>query len=96
MYTVSLNDTERYYLRLLLLNIRGATSFEDLKTIDNRTYETFKEAAIQRNLLADDKEWEEAMEEAVSFKMPTQLRQLFAYICIFGMPKDPRNLWDKF
>jgi hypothetical protein len=36
------------------------------------------------------------MEEAVSFKMPTQLRQLFAYICIFGTPKDPRNLWDKF
>ncbi len=86
MYNVSLNDPESYYLRLLL-NIRGAISFEDLKTMDNKTYETFKVAAIQRKLLADDKEWEEAMAEAVIFKIPTQLRQFSAYICILARLK---------
>ncbi len=96
MYTVSLNEPERYYPRLLLLNIRGATSFEYLKTVDNTLYETSKEAAIKRNLLAEDKEWEEALEEAGSFRMPRQLRQLFAFICIFGTPKNPRSLWDRF
>jgi hypothetical protein len=96
MYTVSLNEPERYYLRLLLLTIKGATSFDYLKTVDNVLYKTFKEAAIQRNLLADDKEWEDAIEEAGSFRMPPQLRQLFAFICIFGTPKNPRSLWDKF
>jgi len=96
MYTVSLNEPERYYLRLLLLNVRGATSFDYLKTVNNIVYKTFKEAAIQRNLLADDKEWENALEEAGSFRMPQQLRELFAFICIFGTPKNPRFLWDKF
>jgi hypothetical protein len=96
MYTVSMNEAERYYLRLLLLNVKGATSFEHLKTVNNVLYETFKEAAIHRNLLADDKEWEEALEEAGSFQMPNQLRQLFAFICIFGSPKDPKSLWEKF
>jgi hypothetical protein len=28
--------------------------------------------------------------------MPPQLRQLFAFICIFGTPKNPRSLWDRF
>jgi hypothetical protein len=96
MYTVSLNEPERYYLRLLLLNVRGATSFDFLKTVYNTLYVTFKEAAIQRNLLVDDKEWEDALEEAGSFRMPPQLRQLFAFICIFGTFKNPRSLWDKF
>jgi hypothetical protein len=41
-----------------------------LKTVDNTLYETSKEAAIKRNLLAEDKEWEDALEEAESFRMP--------------------------
>ncbi len=47
-------------------------------------------------MLADDKEWEDAISEAESFQMSPQLRQLFAYICVFGPPKDPRSLWSKF
>jgi len=96
MYTVSLNDAERYYLRLLLLHVKGATSFQYLRTVENKVFSTFKEAAIERHLLADDKEWEDAISEAESFQMPPQLRQLFAYICVFGPPKDPRSLWFKF
>jgi hypothetical protein len=47
MYTVSLNDPERYYLRLLLLHVRGAKSFEDLKTVDNVTFESFNSLMIK-------------------------------------------------
>ncbi|KAG5576923.1 hypothetical protein H5410_057057 [Solanum commersonii] len=36
---------ERYYLRLLLMNIRGPKSYEALRTVDGRCYTTFREAA---------------------------------------------------
>lgn len=51
MYTVSVSEGEQYYLRLLLLNIPGAKSFDDLKTVNNQLCTTFKEAATLRNLL---------------------------------------------
>jgi hypothetical protein len=72
MYTVCPIDAERYYLRLLL-NVKGTKSFDHLKTVDSKRYSTFEEAAIALNLLADDKEWDEAIEEAGSFQMPSQL-----------------------
>src|SRR5258705_13432815 len=34
MYTVSVKDEERFYLRLLLLHVPGATSFESLRTLN--------------------------------------------------------------
>lgn len=44
----------------------------------------------------DDLEWQRALEEASSFQMPYQLRQLFAYICIFQSPSNALNLWNIF
>lgn len=83
MYNVSPSDSERYHLRLLLLHMVGATSFEGLRTYENVTYSTFKAAATARVLVLDDIEWQRALEEASSFQMLYQLRQLFSYICIF-------------
>ncbi|XP_065318836.1 uncharacterized protein LOC135926834 [Gordionus sp. m RMFG-2023] len=56
MYSVHPNSGERFFLRLLLLHVCGATSFDYLKTINGILMSTFKEAAIKRNLLSDDKE----------------------------------------
>jgi len=39
-------EGERYYLRLLLNHIEGATSFEDLKIINGIKVSTFWEAAL--------------------------------------------------
>ncbi|KAG5568268.1 hypothetical protein H5410_064708 [Solanum commersonii] len=35
-------EGERYYLRLLLTNVRGPTSYEDLRTINGICYDTFR------------------------------------------------------
>ncbi|XP_065322969.1 uncharacterized protein LOC135930111 [Gordionus sp. m RMFG-2023] len=56
MYTVDPKSGERFFLRLLLLHVVGATSFEYLRTVNGVLYNTFKEAAFKRNLLVDDKE----------------------------------------
>ena len=56
MYAVSPLDRERYFLRLLLLNVRGPKSFEDLKTVNGILLPSFHEAAKMRGLLDDDEE----------------------------------------
>ena len=42
IYSVSPRDMERFCLRLLLLSVKGATSYENLRTVDGRCYTTFK------------------------------------------------------
>jgi hypothetical protein len=96
MYSVSPTDIERFHLRLLLLHVRGATSFEYVKTVDGVICDTFKEAARRRHLLADDTGWFKCLEEAEGFQMPKQLRQLFAFLCVWCQPTSPKMLWDHF
>ncbi len=43
-------EIERFSLRLLLLNIPGAKSFGDLKTVEVHTYNTYHEAAVALKL----------------------------------------------
>ncbi len=81
MYNVSAQEQERYYLRLLLLHVTGACSFDDLKTFNGITYGTFRDAAIERKLLKDDTHSENCLEELISFKMPNQLRSCFSMMC---------------
>ncbi|XP_074305055.1 uncharacterized protein LOC141639985 [Silene latifolia] len=92
------NPTEgkRYYLRLLLANVRGPQSFEDLRTVSNVTFSSFQETAYQRGLLEDDNSVENSLLEASNFQMPFALRRLFAILLIYCTPKSPRLLWDCF
>ncbi|UYV73007.1 hypothetical protein LAZ67_10001499 [Cordylochernes scorpioides] len=65
MYSVNIqSDSERFCLRLLLLHISGATSFENLKTFNGIHYQNFKEAAQARYLFEDDKVWDNTLHEA--------------------------------
>jgi len=96
MYSVSPSDSERFHLRLLLLNVRGPQSFDELRTVGSESCATFKEAAFRRELLLDDAEYRYCLEEAASWQMPVQLRQLFAVILVFGTPQNPLDLWTSF
>ena len=48
---------EKYCLRVLLLNRKGAKSFNDLKTVNCKQYSTYREAVEKPGLIEDDKEW---------------------------------------
>jgi hypothetical protein len=101
MYWVPPSAGERYYLRLLLQHVPGATSFEDLRTTNRNTpnavlHPSFKEAAIAMGLLEDDAEWERCLTEASSVATGRQLRELFASILAFNDVTDPKELWNKF
>ncbi len=63
-YYAHLTSDEHYYLRMLLNYVKGATSYEHLRTVDGREHDTFKDACIAMGLLEDDNEWDQALEEA--------------------------------
>src|SRR5207253_6222789 len=80
MYTVSISDEERFYLRLLLTCVPGATSFQHLRAVNNILYPTNKSAAQALGLLEDDVVWRNTLREAAENKMPKELRECFAFI----------------
>ena len=95
MYKV--NPTgEMFFLRLLLLQAKGATSWEDVRTVNGIVLETFREACVLKGLLQDDTEWQNTLSEAVLTHMPKQLRQLFSIILTFCEPDNPLHLWNTY
>ena len=96
IYSVSPNQGARFYIRLNLNHITGATSFTDLRTYNGTAYGTFKECALAMGLLADDKEWFTAMEETSSHAMPAQMRATFAVLLQYCNITEPRRLWEQF
>ena len=60
MYKV--NPTgEMFFLRLLLLQAKGATSWEDVRTVNGIVLETFREACVLKGLWQDDTEWQNTL-----------------------------------
>jgi len=49
---------------MLLNYVKSATSYKHLRTVDGREHNTFKDACITMGLLADNNEWDQALEEA--------------------------------
>ena len=96
IYSVNVKETEKHCLRILLINVKGAQSFEELKTVKGVLYSSFKEAAIASNLLADDSAWIRAMEDAAAYQMPVELRHLFANICLHCQPSNASYIFETF
>ena len=95
MYKV--NPTgELFFLRLLLLQAKGVTSWEDVRTVNGIVLETFREACFLKGLLQNDTEWQNTLFEVVLTHMPKQLRQLFSIILTFCEPDNPLHLWNTY
>lgn len=60
-------------MRLLLLHVRGATSFKDLRTVEEFVYPTLLEAARALDLIDTDEEWDKCLEEASQYKFPAAM-----------------------
>ncbi|OWY95402.1 Helitron helicase [Phytophthora megakarya] len=61
-------------------------SFKDIRTVNGVVHETFHDAALAAGYLENDREWEECLAEAVSFKILYALRQLFCTILVYCCP----------
>ncbi|GFU40418.1 putative DNA helicase [Trichonephila clavipes] len=96
LYTVHPNNTECFYLRLLLINIRGTISFQDLRTVNGQLCTTYRQACQELNLLENDVHWDTALADASNTARPQQIRTLFAIILTTCFPSNPKDLWEKY
>jgi len=100
MYYASPRSGERFFLRTLLTTVKGATSFEDLRTFgegpDRHVCATYREACLLRGLLEDDSEWRVCLQEAGDMASGHQLCNLFVIILCDCSPSDPLALWMQF
>ena len=96
MHACGSHDTERFCLRLLLLHVKGAQSYEQLRTVDGEVCETFKEAARCRMLLEDDNEYDLGLAELKTHAAPVTLRKHFAHLLLWAQLQTPKQLWEKY
>ncbi|XP_016854588.2 uncharacterized protein LOC107983828 [Anolis carolinensis] len=96
LYTVHPRQDECFFLRLLLVNVRGPTSFQQLKTVNGITYDTFRGACQALNLLENDQHWDECINDACQTSHPKQIRTLFVIILTSCSPSSPTQLWEKY
>ena len=94
MANANIREGERYFLRVLLLHVPGATSFDDLKTYDGIVHETFRAACSARGLLHDDATWTRTLDEVAQVAYPKDVRKCFAYILIHCELNNPVELWQ--
>ena len=99
MHYVNISETERYFLRILLLKKPGKISFDDLKTVNKKDgpCKTFKETCRQYGYLESDKEFYECLKEASEVIVNGyHLRKLFATILNLNEVLEPAKLWETF
>ena len=76
---------------MLLHHVKGATCHQDVRTIDEVVYDTYKAAAAALGLLSDDKEIDYAMRETWDFGSSQKLRSIFALLLNFSEISKPKD-----
>ncbi|XP_050896603.1 uncharacterized protein LOC127103381 [Lathyrus oleraceus] len=72
---------ELYYLRLMLTHVKGPRSYNDIKTVNNVKYDTFRDACFAMGFIGDDREFIAAIKEANHWGS--------------GSINRPRHVWSK-
>lgn len=95
IYHVPIQTGELYFLRVMLNHIRGAKFWEDLRTVNEVTYSTHKEACYALGLLDDDKEYVDAIKTASEWRFSDLLRRLFCNLLHSNSMAMPNRVWEQ-
>lgn len=95
LHYVHPSASERYYLRMLLLMVKGATSYKSLRFYNRIFHPTFKEACRSRGLLGNDQESYNAFDEAAAWATSAQLPKLFVTVILFCEVGDENAFFEK-
>ncbi|XP_014781669.1 uncharacterized protein LOC106877316 [Octopus bimaculoides] len=95
VYSVPLSQAKCYYLRLLLHEVLGPKSFQDLRMVIGHVCKTYREACYQQGFLENDEHWDLALTEASVSDSPRELCNVFAIILNMCQLGGPLQLWMK-
>ncbi|CAI6359502.1 unnamed protein product [Macrosiphum euphorbiae] len=73
LYTVHPKQRKCFFLRLLLVNVPGPTSFEFLRTVNGRVFNTYQDASHELKLLKDDNHWDLTLADAALTSTPNSI-----------------------
>ncbi|PWA60915.1 hypothetical protein CTI12_AA310280 [Artemisia annua] len=93
IYYVTPSMGEKYYLRMLLNVVHGCRDWEELRTVDDIVYPTYRETCKAYRLLGDDVEWVQAVTNASQWQLGDQLRDMFVTILLFCTVSDHAQLF---
>lgn len=96
LYTIHPSQAECFYLRLLLVHVRGPTSFLNLKTVNGQVCFTYRQACEELQLLENDNHWNASLMDASATGSPHQIRTLFSIIIATCFPSNPLQLWQSY
>jgi hypothetical protein len=97
IFNVSHHNNELFALRRLLRVVKGATSFEDLATVNGTLHSTFSAACMARGLFADDTELILAFMEIADIEVSVdKIRRMFASMLVHCAPTDGIALFNRF
>ncbi|CAN1257711.1 ATP-dependent DNA helicase PIF1 [Linum perenne] len=82
-----------FYLRMLLTKIPGATSFEQLRTVNGVVYGNYQTACQVLGLLSNDDEWNSVMAEVTQWAMSPLIRSTFVALLILCEVSTPNTLF---
>jgi len=88
------SNRELYYLRLLLNRQTGCTCFEDIRTVEGIVYGTCREACVALGLLADDRQFIDAINEVALVSSGHFVRKIFANLLLTSSLGDPFMAWQ--
>lgn len=78
----------------MLLNVvKGCTSFQSIRIVNEVTHPTFQAACYSHRLLGDDREWVDCIKEASVWTNGDQLRKLSATLLASYEITNPTKMW---
>ncbi|XP_074300018.1 ATP-dependent DNA helicase PIF1-like [Silene latifolia] len=86
---------ELYYMRMMLNHVKGPKSYEDIRTVNDVPYPTYREACYAFGLIGDDREYIDAINQASEWGSGFYLRNLFATLLLSGTLAMPIRVWEQ-
>ncbi|XP_076931739.1 uncharacterized protein LOC143596995 [Bidens hawaiensis] len=85
---------EAYFLRVLLNKVKGPKSFENIRTVNGKLHETFRDACFELGLLDDDSKYIEAIKEVSHSGTGFYIRSLFVTMLTSHSLSRPDVVWN--